>query len=246
MTERNLTYFVADVHLGLDVYDPAAREARFVRWLKDIPADRTRALYLLGDIWDFWYEYRFVIPSEGFRVLAELVRLADEGVEVYFFPGNHDIWCYRFFESVGIRKLSQPGLFGMDGKLFLAGHGDGLGGAPLGYRLMNWIFNCRFAQKLFSALHPTTAFKLGMGWSNSNRHRHGEYHFRGADEPLYKFCDAYRTPGGEAPDFCIFGHFHEAVDTTLPSGARLVVLKDWIGDTAPHFACWDGASLTVR
>ena len=246
MTERKLTYFVADVHLGLDSYDPAAREARFVKWLRDLPAEQTRALYLLGDIWDFWYEYRDVIPSEGIRVVAELIRLMDAGVRVSFFPGNHDIWSYSFFEKIGMTRMEQPGEAVIDGGRFLMGHGDALGGAPFGYRLMYAVFHSRFAQKLFSALHPSLAFRIGRGWSNSNRNRHGGYHFRGADEPIYRFSDAYLMSDGARPDYCIFGHFHEAVNMELPSGARLVVLKDWIGDSAPHYACWDGAELTVR
>ena len=97
---RNLTYFVADVHLGLDVNDPAGREARFVAFLRSIPADRTEALYLLGDIWDFWYEYRDVVPKGYVRVFAALTDLMDAGVRVCFFTGNHDVWAYRYFEEL--------------------------------------------------------------------------------------------------------------------------------------------------
>ena len=100
MAERTKVYFTSDVHLGLGTADPAEREERFVRWLKSIQAD-AKALYLLGDIWDFWYEYRDVVPKEGARVLAQLINLMDNGVEVWFMPGNHDIWCYSFFESLG-------------------------------------------------------------------------------------------------------------------------------------------------
>ncbi len=93
---RHLTYFVSDVHLGLEVGDPALRERRFVDFLRSIPAEETETLYLLGDIWDFWYEYRDVIPKCGFKVLARLSAMMDEGVEVYFVPGNHDLWAYGF------------------------------------------------------------------------------------------------------------------------------------------------------
>ena len=94
---RTLTYFVSDVHLGLDVNDPADREARFVSFLNSIPRDSTSALYMLGDIWDFWYEYHDVVPKGYVRVFAALMDLMDNGVKVYFFQGNHDIWCYHYF-----------------------------------------------------------------------------------------------------------------------------------------------------
>ena len=96
MGMRNLTYFVSDVHLGLDVKNPADREARFVSFLQSIPKDKTEALYMLGDIWDFWYEYHDVVPKGYVRVFASLMDLMDAGVKVYFFQGNHDIWCYHY------------------------------------------------------------------------------------------------------------------------------------------------------
>ena len=238
--ERSKIYFVADVHLGLDANDPAAREERFVQWLRSIRTPETKSVWLLGDIWDFWYEYRDVIPREGVRVLSELIQMVSEGIEVVFMPGNHDIWCYSLFESLGIRKAEQTQLLEMDGKTFLLGHGDGLGGAKWGYRLMLKIFHSRTCQVLFNQLHPWLAYRFGTDWSNSNRRKHGGYKFRGADEPLYKFCLDKQA------DYFIFGHFHDAVDMALPSGARLIVLKDWIGDPAPHYAVWNGSALEIK
>ena len=258
--ERSKIYFVADVHLGLKAGDPAEREERFVKWLRGIRTPETKAVWLLGDIWDFWYEYRDVIPREGFRVTAAISNLLDDGIEVYFIPGNHDVWLYSFWQNLGVKVVPQTQRLEAGGKTFLLGHGDALGGAKLGYRLMLRIFHSRVCQVLFTQLHPWLAYRFGTDWSNSNRRKHGGYKFRGADEPLYKFCMEYRLPGviagtseaviagpdRQSPDFCIFGHFHDAVDMTLPSGSRLIVLKDWIGDPAPHFAMWDGSALDVR
>ena len=238
--DRKNTYFVADVHLGLDANDPAEREERFVQWLRSIRTPETRTVYLLGDIWDFWYEYRDLVPREGIRVLSELIQMVAEGIEVYFMPGNHDIWCYSFFESMGIKKIIQPQRACIDGKNFLLGHGDALGGAKFGYRMMLWLFHNRFLQRCFSALHPWLAFRFGTDWSNSNRRKHGGYKFRGADEPLYRFCMEQ-----EKADFRIFGHFHDAVDMAMPDGGRLIVLKDWIAG-GEHFACFDAQTLEVR
>lgn len=250
--DRTKTYFVSDVHLGLKANDPAGREERFVQWLRSIRTPETRTLWLLGDIWDFWYEYRDVVPREGARVLSELIQMVSEGIEVYFVPGNHDIWCYSFFESLGIKKVLQPQAVSIGGKKFLLGHGDGLGGAKFGYRLMLRIFHSRVCQVLFTQLHPWLAYRFGTDWSDSNRRKHGGYKFKGEEEPLYKFCEGYHLSGvisgngRQSPDFCIFGHFHDAVDMTLPSGSRLIVLKDWIGDPAPHYAVWDGNTLEVK
>ena len=178
MAERKGVYFVSDVHLGLEVKDPADREARFVSFLRDIPKDTTLALYLLGDIWDFWYEYRDVVPKGYVRVFAALMDLMDAGVNG-------------------------------------------------GYKFMNSIFKCRFVQRLFSTLHPWIAFRLGNGWSRHSRlARNEEYVFKGPEEPLYKWALDFseRTH----VDCFIFGHLHAQVDLTLPTGARLIVMKDWM------------------
>ncbi len=228
MAERKGVYFVSDVHLGLEVKDPADREARFVSFLSDIPKDTTLALYLLGDIWDFWYEYRDVVPKGYVRVFSALMDLMDAGVKVYFFPGNHDIWCYDYFSSMGITVVrEQPQLVEIGGKVFCIGHGDGLGPGLGSYRFMNGIFKCRFVQRLFSSLHPWLAFRLGQGWSRHSRlARNEENVFRGPDEPLYKWTLDFseRTH----VDCFIFGHLHAHADMTLPTGARLIVMKDWM------------------
>ena len=238
--ERKKVYFVADVHLGLDANDPKAREERFVQWLRSVRTPETKAVWLLGDIWDFWYEYRDLIPREAARVTAQIINLVDDGIEVYYIPGNHDIWLYSFWQNIGVKVLPQPQDLELDGQRFTVGHGDGLGGAKFGYRLMLKIFHSRVCQVLFNQLHPWLAYRFGTDWSNNNRRKHGGYHFRGAEEPLYKFCVAKEKA------VFIFGHFHDAVDMPLPTGSRLIVLKDWIGDSAPHFACWDGKTLSVE
>lgn len=234
-------YFVSDVHLGLKTADPAEREERFVRFLKAVPRD-AGALYLLGDIWDFWYEYRDVVPREGARVVAEFIALMDAGAEVYFFPGNHDQWCFSFFESLGMRRCSQPQLVQIGDKVLCLGHGDLLGGARAGYRIMQGIFRSRAVQAVFSTLHPWLAYRLGTGWSGGNRKRHSDYHFRGEQEPLYRF--ALEQSQQVHVDYFIFGHFHDPVDILMPTGARLLVLKDWIGGGSPH-AILDPATGTL-
>ena len=234
------TYFVSDVHLGLQVADPAGREARFVDFLRGLPED-TGALYLLGDIWDFWYEYRDVVPKGYVRVFAALQDLMDRGVKVYFFQGNHDVWTYSYFEELGMIRLTQPAVVEIAGKKFCLGHGDGLGPVPRGYRFLRSLFHNRIVQAMFSMLHPWLAFRFGNGWSKENRlARKEEYVFKGESEPLYKFAvDFART---HQVDHFIFGHYHVAVSMILPSGASFNILKDWI-DASPYI-CFDGENLT--
>lgn len=236
--ERNRTYFVSDVHLGLQAGDPADREGRFVNFLKSISGD-ARALYLLGDIWDFWYEYMDVVPKGYVRVFSALQDLMDKGVEVYFFQGNHDVWTYSYFEELGMKRLVQPALVEIGGRRFCLGHGDGLGPVPAGYRFLRGVFHCRPLQVLFSTLHPWIAFRLGNGWSRRNRlARHQEYMFRGVEEPLYRFAEKFAEENDV--DFFIFGHYHADVHMTLPSGAEFHILKDWMEDSPYRY--FDGIS----
>ena len=244
MGGRSEVYFASDVHLGLRIGDPGEREARFTDFLKSIPRERTRALYLLGDIWDFWFEYRDVVPRCGARVVAALVELMDSGIEVWFCAGNHDLWTFSFFEELGMKKFVQPYYVELDGKVFCLGHGDMLGGAKWNYRLMMKVFNSRFLQRLFGALHPRTAFGIGLGWSENNRKsRHRVYHFRGKDEPLYRFAE--ETSRNRHVDYFVFGHFHDGVDMAIPGGGRLVVLKDWIDGGTPY-GKFNGSSFELH
>ncbi|MBQ9399282.1 MAG: UDP-2,3-diacylglucosamine diphosphatase [Bacteroidales bacterium] len=240
MTERKLTYFVSDVHLGLRVGDPDEREERFVMFLKSLRSDDVRAVFLLGDIWDFWYEYRDVVPKIGARVVSELIQLMDEGIEVWFCPGNHDIWTYSFFESLGIKKISQPFYIEMDGRTFCLGHGDTLGPTKKSYAFMLKLFHNRFVQRCFSLLHPTLAYRLGLGWSDSSRRTHARYIFKGEQEPLYIYASGQEKL--RHADYYIFGHYHVGADVKMPGGSRLIILKDWMDGGMPY-ACFDGREM---
>lgn len=238
--ERKLVYFVSDVHLGLDVKDPAGREARFVQFLRSVPVETTRAIYLLGDIWDFWYEYKYVVPKGYVQVFAAIQDLIAGGVQVFFFQGNHDVWTYHYLEENGMLRLEQPFTVEYDSKKFCIGHGDGLGPVPFGYRFLRGLFHNKTAQFLFSLLHPRIAFALGNAWSKHNRLAHDvTYEFRGVQEPLYKFAQEYSA--SLEVDYFVFGHYHSEVDMTLDSGARLLILGDWISRSSA--LCWDGEKM---
>ncbi len=239
MCEGALAFFVSDVHLGLDVAGPDERERRFVDFLRGLP-DSASSLYLLGDIWDFWYEYRDVVPKGYVMVLAALQDLVDRGVDVFFFQGNHDVWTYSYFEELGMKRLEQPAIVEIAGKRFCLGHGDGLGPVPAGYRMLRSVFHSRVLQFLFSLLHPWVAFRIGNGWSRHNRlARREEYAFRGEEEPLYHFAKEFSERNHV--DYFIFGHYHADVSMVLPSGAEFRVLKDWMGGSS--YLYFDGISV---
>lgn len=238
---KDLYYFVSDVHLGLRASDSSEVERKFLSFLDALP-DNTKALYLLGDIFDFWYEYKYVIPRGHTRVLGRLAQLRDRGVDIYFFKGNHDIWAYGYFEEeLGMKVLEQPHVVEIEGKRFCLGHGDGLGKIPPGFRFIRWIFHNRFVQALFSSLHPRWAFALGYNWSKNSRLAQGgaasRYIFKGEDEPIYKFAASFP----ERVDFFVFGHFHTPTDISLPNGARMYILGDWVNGA--EYLSFDGESI---
>lgn len=246
MLDKKLYYFVSDVHLGLRAVDSSAVERRFLSFLKNIPSN-TKALYLLGDIFDFWYEYKYVIPRGYTRVLGALAELVDRGVKVYFFKGNHDVWAYDYFEKeIGMVMLEQPFVVDIQGKKFCLGHGDGLGYTPFGFRLIRWAFHNRFLQTLFSSIHPRWAFALGYGWSKNTRLAKtdgtgkSQYVFKGTEEPIYKYALNYP----EKIDYFIFGHFHFPTEVSLPQGAKMYILGDWLNG-CDHIV-FDGESVVFN
>ena len=244
MAEKNLYYFVSDVHLGLDCGDPELREKQFADFLLGLP-DRTRTVFLLGDIFDFWYEYRNVIPRGFTRTLGALAQLRDRGVDVVFFNGNHDIWTYDYLQrETGALMQRQPYAVQLEGKWFCLGHGDGLGPGDRGYKCLNAVFKCRFLQVLFSALHPRWAFGMAHAWSRHNRLAKGrKYEFRGEKEGIAVFADQFqrgREPGAKI-DYFIFGHLHCEARMPLSAGGELVLLGDWI--EGPNCLVFDGREL---
>ena len=239
---KHLTYFASDVHLGLPVGDPEQRERNFVKFLKGIDPSATQALYLLGDIFDFWYEYRFVVPKGGVRVLGAITDLIDAGVKVYFFQGNHDLWTFSYFEELGMVKLQQPHVVEIGGKRFCLGHGDGLGPGNHWYKFVKGVFSQHWAQVMFSSLHPWIAFKWATGWSERSRSEKPiAYTFKGADEPLYKYCQDFLNH--YPVNYFIFGHYHSRVD--MPVGqARLLLLGDWM--TASNWMVFDSETGELK
>ncbi len=241
MDKRHLIFFASDVHLGLDVKNPVERENEFVRFLRAIPKEETAGVYLLGDIWDFWYEYHDVVPKGYVRVFSALMDLIGAGVEVYFIKGNHDAWCFRYFQEMGIHVLEQPYLFEMGGKKFCIGHGDGLGPGMGLYKFMKKCFNAYWFRRCCGFIHPRIVFWFATGWSRKSKlARNVPYQFRGVEEPLYKWADEFSRQN--PVDYILMGHYHTRCEENLPSGARLMILKDWVDQ--PFYLNFDGMTGT--
>jgi len=233
---KNKYIFIADVHLGLRFGDYAAREKKFAKFLASLPDD-IHSIYFLGDIFDYWYEYKYVIPKGFVRTLGELAKLSDKGVKLYFVPGNHDVWAYGYFEDeIGMKILrGQPHVLNIAGQTFCIGHGDGLGDNNWGYKFLKWMFNNRFLQVCFSAIHPRWSMALGYNWSRSSRlaKTSGDitspkYLFKGKEEPIYKYVLDFEKKSKVHIDHYIFGHFHVPTSMELPSGSYLHILGEWL------------------
>ncbi len=247
-------FFASDVHLGLDIlgHDAAERERLFCRWLdtvSDILRSEGGALYLLGDIFDFWFEYRNVAPMGFSRTIGRLARMHDDGLEVHFFTGNHDTWTFGYLErETGITVHRSPFTTYLAGVKVMMGHGHRLDvkGVPAGQRFINWLFNSRTAYEVFSRiLHPDAAMALGHRWSRSNRCSRAISHTFTGEEPVVAFArKTIEHDGGVAPDIFIFGHLHTPMIYPLDGGRRgLVVLGEWITD--PVYAVLDEEGIEL-
>ncbi len=221
-------FFVSDTHLGLKYADSKERERRFVSFLNSLPKETT-GLYLLGDIFDFWIEYRNVVPRGFVRVLGELARLCDEGVEVYFLKGNHDYWTTDYLKNeIGLKVIDEPYIIkNIEGKTFCLGHGDGLGKSDFSYKLMSFLFRDKYCLSALKMLHPRWLFDFAQGWSLRRRSKYeGNYYFRGKDDPIFRFAD--QLGRDHHIDYYIFGHLHSPAKIAIPSGGVMYILGDWM------------------
>lgn len=239
-------YFASDQHFGAPNAEKSkVRENLFVAWLDEIKKDATH-LFLLGDLFDFWFEYRKVVPKGFVRVLGKLAELKDSGIEMHFFIGNHDLWMKDYFQTeLGIPVHFHPKAFDLQGKKFLIGHGDGLGPGDKGYKLMNKIFKNFFAQWLFRWLHPDLGMRLGNYFSVENRLISGEddIKFLGEDkEMLILYCkEVYKTT---AYDYFVFGHRHLPMEINIAENSKYINTGDWISYFS--YAVFDGEKLQLH
>lgn len=239
-------YFLSDFHLGTpDHSSSLKREKHIVRFLSRIKEDAA-AIFVVGDLFDFWYEYKKVVPKGFVRILGKMAELTDAGIPLYFFVGNHDMWMSGYFEQeLNIPVYYEPKEFEFNGKKFLIGHGDGLGPGDRGYKFLKKIFRNKGCQWLFGLLPPYIGMGLAHWSSRSSRAATGESdaRFLGEDkEWLVSYCKEVLQQ--KYFDFFIFGHRHLPIDFSLKGGSRYINLGDWIRYNS--YAVFDGHQVTLK
>lgn len=242
-----MIYFVSDIHLGAGNHNHARRtEDAFCRWLDMVAKDATK-IYLLGDIFDFWFEYRRVVPQGFVRVFGRLAELTQRGVEVVFYTGNHDMWCYDYLEwECGMRIVRRPRIEKVGGLNIHLAHGDNMNikGQPM-LRLMNSFFRSRTARAIFSWLvHPDLALKFGKWWSGKSRKSHGSDEITPASlNFLVDYAIEHKACHADV-DAYIFGHMHYPFE--LRDDVTLMFLSDWSGDKAHYVTLDDNSQLELK
>ncbi len=240
-------YFASDVHLGApSIKDHKKHEKCFVEWL-DYIKPTTAALYLMGDIFDFWYEYHHVVPRGFTRFLGKIAEFTDSGIPVYFFTGNHDIWVFDYLpKEIGVVVYTQPVEVDLNGKKFFLAHGDGLGPYDKGYNILKKIFTNKVLQWLFSRLHPNFAVELAKRWSSHSRLKNESSEgakFLGEDKE-YLMLYAKDILAKEHFDFFIFGHRHIDLHQPIGQNSQFVYLGDWV--KLRSYGEWDGENFELK
>ena len=229
-SENKKIYFASDQHLGAPTPKASLpREKKFVAWLDTIKED-AGTIFLLGDLFDFWFEYKTVVPKGFVRVLGKLAELKDAGIDIYFFVGNHDLWMRDYFQKeLNIPVFHKPQEFDINGKIFLIGHGDGLGPNDHGYKRMKKVFTFSFFKWLFRWLHPDIGVRLGHYFSVKNKLISGDEDARFLGEEnewLAQYCRRKLTE--KHYDFFVFGHRHLPLEIELNNNSTYINLGDWI------------------
>ena len=235
MTTVNLdpgknVYFASDQHFGIpNATESRKREDRFIRWMDEIKAD-AQIIFLMGDLFDFWHEWKYVVPKGYIRVLGKIAELKDSGIEIYFFVGNHDLWMKNYFqEELGIPVFFEKQYFEINNRQFLLAHGDGLGPGDKGYKRMKKVFTNPLAQWAFRWLHPDIAMRIANYMSQKNKMISGDEdkEFLGEDK---EFLIIYSKKKLETEDidYFIYGHRHLPMVLDLAKGAKYINLGDWI------------------
>jgi UDP-2,3-diacylglucosamine hydrolase len=239
-------YFASDFHLGLDTerFSSRERERMVCNWLDKVAVDASE-IFLVGDLFDFWFEYRTVIPMGHTRFLGKLAEIADSGVRVSVFSGNHDMWMFGYFqEEMGISVYHKPITREWNGRQFFIGHGDGLGPGDKGYKRLKKVFRNPLCQWLFAALHPNLGIPLANYWSGKSRKTSKREEFLGPEnEWLIQYCESKLEHYPEI-NYFIFGHRHLPIRHQLSKQESVYInLGDWLN----HFtyAVFDGEETAL-
>lgn len=239
------TYFASDFHLGSPNKEKSRnREKRLVAWMEGIKSDAQR-LFLVGDLFDFWHDYKTVVPKGHVAFLAKIQELVDYGVEVIIFTGNHDLWVYGYFEEeLGVEVVRKPLIAQIDGKKFYIAHGDGLGPGDHGYKFIKKVFTNKLCQWLFRWLHPDIGIGLANYFSRKSREaeNHSEVTFLGEDRE-WLVIHSKEVLEKEHFDYFIYGHRHFPIKYKLGDSVY-VNLGDWINNNT--FGEFDGKEFELK
>ncbi len=244
--EGKKIFFGSDFHLGAPNGETSlVREKKVVAWLNSIEAE-AHEIYLLGDVFDFWFEYKHAIPKGFVRLQGKIADLTDKGIKVHWFYGNHDMWIFDYIpKELGVELHKAEVTKSYNGKSFFIGHGDGLGPGDHGYKFIKKVFRSKFCQWCFARLHPNFGIGLANYFSKSSRVSTGDSDdiFYGKDkEMLIQYC--YRKLESEHTDYFVFGHRHYPIDFKLNEDSRYINTGDWI----KHFtyAVFDGTEMELK
>jgi UDP-2,3-diacylglucosamine hydrolase len=246
MEKQLKIYFASDQHFGAPTPELSApREQRFVKWLDEIKHDAD-VLFLVGDLFDFWFEYKTVVPRGFVRVLGKLAELKEHGIEIHIFVGNHDLWMDDYFEKeLGIPVYHRPQEFTFNGKSFLIGHGDGLGPGDKGYKRMKKVFTNPVSKWLFRWLHPDVGVKLAQYLSVKNKLISGDEDVKFlVEENEWLVLYSKRKLQTKHYDYLIFGHRHLPMVIKVGPDSEYVNLGDWI--IYFTYAVFDGNTFELK
>ncbi len=239
-------YFLSDFHLGAPDHDKSLfREKKIIAFLNDIQTNASHII-IVGDIFDFWFEYKKVVPKGYVRLLGKLAELTDKGIQIIFFTGNHDMWMSSYFEEeLNIHVYFQPHVFEWNNKRFYIAHGDGLGPGDHSYKFIKKIFRNKFCQWLFGQLHPTIGINLANYFSRKSRIKTGlsDAIFLGEDKE-WLIIYARQLLAKEHYDYFIFGHRHFPLVYKLNEKSTYINLGDWIRNFT--YAIFDGNNLELK
>jgi len=238
-------YFSSDYHLGVPNSDESLkREKKIVRWLEMAQKD-AQEIFLMGDIFDFWFEYKHAIPKGFIRIQGKIAEITDSGIPVHFFIGNHDMWMFDYFEKeLGIIMHRKHGPREIAGKKFFLGHGDGLGPGDNGYKFIKKVFANKFCQWCFARIHPNFGIGMANYWSRRSRSKNKEpQKFLGEDkEWLISYCN--KKLKDNHYDYFIFGHRHWPIEHQLQNESTYINLGDWIQHCT--YAVFDGEKVELK
>lgn len=243
--EGKRVYFASDFHLGVPSKEASlTREKRIIRWLDEIKKDAS-VIFLVGDIFDFWFEYKHTIPKGYIRFQGKLAELKDAGIEIYFFTGNHDMWMFSYFEEeLQIPIIRKPISVEINSTKFLIGHGDGLGPGDGVYKIIKKIFSNKICQWLFNWLHPNIGMAIANMWSKKSRAANTKKEEKsfGDEEWLVQYCKEIESE--KHHDYYIFGHRHLPIEYKIAGKATYINLGEWVNYNT--YAIFEGDKTTLH